>query len=148
MKKKSEFRKRGVRKTETASPSEQFLLNIMATRIRFFFDYMSPYAYVNWVNLQRLLKEYAGQLEVTYHPISFPTLIRAWGSTPASAIPPKLAFIFKDVYRITRNRHMPFSVPAKFPFPTGLLLCLSSSAVGGADQVKIINAIWAAIWGT
>jgi 2-hydroxychromene-2-carboxylate isomerase len=120
----------------------------MTTHIRFYFDYMSPYAYVNWVNLQRLLKEYAGQLVVTYHPISFPTLIRAWGTTPASSIPPKMAFIFKDVYRTSRNRYMTFSVPSKWPFPTGLLLCLSSATVGGLDQQKIINAIWSAIWGS
>jgi len=119
----------------------------MTTHIKFFFDFKSPYAYVNWVNLQRLLKEYAGQLTVTYHPINFSSLVKAWGSTPTSEIPPKLAFIFKDVYRITKNRNMHFSVPKKFPFASGLLLCLSSAAVGGLDQRRIIEAIWNAIWG-
>lgn len=123
-------------------------LDIMTTHIRFYFDFMSPYAYINWVNLQRLLREYAGQLTVSYHPISFPALSRAWGSVPASTIPPKMAFIFKDVYRTARNRHMPFSLPKNWPFPSGKLLCLSSATVGGLDQQRIINAIFSAIWGT
>lgn len=120
----------------------------MATHVRFFFDFMSPYCYITYVNLQRLLKEYAGQLTVSYHPCSYNQLHTAWGTKSQAKVPPKSAFSIKDVYRTTKNRNMPFSVPKKYPFSSEPLLALSLASVGGADQPKIIGAIWSAIWGT
>ena len=77
-------------------------------KIEFFFDFMSPFAYLAHEPLHRIAAEYG--YEVDYQPIDLREAKRAAGNTgpPNIEIPPKIKYLMVDLQRWATRYGLPF----------------------------------------
>ena len=107
----------------------------------FYFDFISPYAYLAWANPRtgpRALAARHGQA-LAIHPVLFAGLLARWGQLGPAEVPPKRAFLVKDVMRHAALESIPVAFPALHPFNPLTLLRL---ALPGPDQIAIIDAMF------
>lgn len=110
----------------------------------FYFDFISPYAYLAWRRL-RTLSERDG-FEVRAHPVLFAGLLKHWGQLGPAEIPPKRAFTFRDVFRFAARHSIPMTFPAAHPFNPLVALRASLASVAGEHQARVVDAIYRLGW--
>ena len=83
----------------------------MTRRIEFFFDFLSPYAYLAHTRLPTLADKYG--YELVYKPFDMPAAKRAAGNTapPAPAIPVKFRYVSTDFRRWAARYGVPLNMP-------------------------------------
>jgi 2-hydroxychromene-2-carboxylate isomerase len=116
-----------------------------AGHVDFYFDYLSGYAYFGWLRVRSLCARKGATLGV--HPVLFAGLLNHWGQLGPAEIPPKRAWVYRDGFRIAKRDNVPLSPPRYHPFNPLLALRLSLAEVGGADQPRVVDAIFGAGWG-
>ena len=117
----------------------------MATRVRFFFDFISPYAYLAWPDAERLAGR--ADLEVSFEPILFAGLLNHWGQLGPAEIGPKRRFTFKDAFRRAHDRGVPLVPPATHPFNPLRALRVAQAEVAGEQQAAVIGTFYRLAWG-
>lgn len=112
----------------------------------FYFDFISPYAYLAWANPRTGPRALAARHRValSIHPILFAGLLQKWGQLGPAEIPPKRAFLVKDVMRHAAREAIPIAFPAAHPFNPLVLLRLA--LVEGANHAEVIDALFALAW--
>src|SRR5262245_31496393 len=98
--------------------------------MRFYFDYISPYAYIAWRRLPAIAARHAQTIEPV--PVVFGALLSAHGTKGPAEVPAKRRYILKDVYRKARLAGVPFTLPPAHPFNP--LLALRASSLVLADD--------------
>lgn len=80
--------------------------------IDFFFDFMSPFAYLAHGQLCGIADRY--ERSITYHPIDLPRAKIVAGNTGPSnrEIPVKLRYLLADINRWAARQHLPVNFPA------------------------------------
>lgn len=114
------------------------------TKLDFYFDYLSPFAYFSWFELKALKKEF--NLKLKYHPVVFGALLDHWGQLGPAEIPQKRQCTFEFSYRYAKLHHMEFNTPRYHPFNPITSLRLSLKEVALEKQEEIIEAIWKLSW--
>ena len=114
--------------------------------VEFFFDYLSPYAYLAWSRIRGVCERRGAELIVS--PVLLAGLLQHWGQLGPAEIPPKMLFAFKDCARSAILHGLPFRAPRFHPFNPLTALRSSLSQVAGADQPKVVDALFQAGWGT
>ncbi|XXY50476.1 2-hydroxychromene-2-carboxylate isomerase [Sorangium sp. So ce269] len=117
----------------------------MPSRVDFYFDYISGYAYFAWLRLQEICDRRGAELGV--HPVLFAGLLDHWGQLGPAEIPPKREWAYKDAFRVAHLHGIELSCPKYHPFNPLLALRLSLPEVGGAEQRRVVAAIFRAGWG-
>lgn len=117
----------------------------MSTRVRFFFDFISPYAYLAWSDAKALAAR--DGLEVSFEPILFAGLLNHWGQLGPAEIGPKRTFTFKDAYRRAHDRGLTLVPPATHPFNPLTALRLAQPEVAGEQQRAVVDALYHHGWG-
>ncbi len=115
----------------------------MAAPIRFYFDFISPYAYLAWKRIGALAERHDRPLEPV--PILFAALLNAHGHKGPAEIPLKKAWVFKDVVRTAHLEGLPLEPPPSHPF-NPLLALRVATAAPKAVQVAVIDALYDAVW--
>jgi 2-hydroxychromene-2-carboxylate isomerase len=110
----------------------------------FYFDYLSPYAYFSWRQLQPLCQRYA--VELHPHPVVFGKLLDHWGQLGPAEIPPKKTALYKYCYRYAQLHGFNFNPPNCHPFNPLPALRLSLAEVSQEQQPQLINALFEAGW--
>jgi 2-hydroxychromene-2-carboxylate isomerase len=82
--------------------------------LRFYFDFISPYAYLGWKQVHAFARTHALEVEVV--PILFAALLNANETKGPAEIPAKRIFVFKDAYRKAHQLKVPFGPPPAHPF--------------------------------
>ena len=113
--------------------------------VQFYFDYLSPYAYLAWKRLKNLQDQEKIQIEPK--PILFGALLNHWGQLGPAEIPPKKEHVFKQCTRFASLNHIPFMAPPSHPFNPLPALRVSLREVTGKDQVSLIDSLWDLAWG-
>src|SRR3569623_816361 len=62
--------------------------------LRFYFDYLSPYAYLAWTQIHTL------GVEVAPHPVLFAALLDANGARGPAEVPARRRYIIRDLARL------------------------------------------------
>lgn len=114
------------------------------SRLTFFFDYLSPYAYLAWPRAKALCTE--RNLDLRPEPVLLAGLLSHWGQLGPAEIPPKKVFTFKDAYRRAHEAGLPLEPPATHPFRPLTALRASQASVAADQQVRIIDALFGAAW--
>ncbi|WP_437331006.1 2-hydroxychromene-2-carboxylate isomerase [Sorangium sp. So ce381] len=117
----------------------------MAGRVDFYFDYISGYAYFAWLRIQEICDRRGVVLDI--HPVLFAGLLEHWGQLGPAEIPPKREWAYKDAFRHARLHGIELSCPRYHPFNPLLALRLSLREVAGAEQRRVVDAIFRAGWG-
>lgn len=111
----------------------------MAT-LDFYFDFISPYAYLGWTQIHALAARHGREV----HPIPalFAAMLKHSGTLGPAEIPAKRAYIFKDTLRTARTLGVPFSAPPSHPFNPLLALRVATAE----PTREVIDVLYRAIW--
>lgn len=115
--------------------------------VDFYFDFMSPYAYLASTQLPRLATQY--QIHLVLHPIDLVAARRAAGNTgPFNRdIPPKMKYLMTDLQRWAKRYNVPFTMPKGLDtarLNRGVLWARTQSAEA---ERRYFHAAYAAVWG-
>ena len=116
----------------------------MPSKIHFYFDFISPYAYFAWRNLPILAKKYNREIEA--HPVVFGKLLDHWGQLGPAEIPPKRNWLNHYCIRYAALNGFEYNPPKKHPFNPLAALRMSLKEVSGINQLGVIDAIFEGGW--
>jgi 2-hydroxychromene-2-carboxylate isomerase len=117
----------------------------MPAPVEFWFDFISPFAYLAWQRIHPLAQAHGRS--VTYRPTLFAGLLDHWGQLGPAEIPPKRVYIFKQVLRRAHALGVPLQPPPRHPFNPLLGLRLASLELDPDRQRALIDALFRATWG-
>ena len=112
--------------------------------LRFYFDFVSPYAYIAWTQIGTMAARHDRALE----PVAtlFAGLLGANGQLGPAEIPRKRAYIFKDVVRTARVLGIELRPPSAHPFNPLLGLRASSVDLAPDVRIRVIDCLFRAVW--
>ncbi|MEL6341103.1 MAG: 2-hydroxychromene-2-carboxylate isomerase [Myxococcota bacterium] len=114
--------------------------------IRFYFDFISPFAYLAWKALPRLETELGKPCEPV--PILLAALLNHHGHKGPAEIPPKRVYIFKQCLRIAAREDLHLSPPAAHPFNPLLGLRIATLPdLTANERHRLIDVLFDATWG-
>jgi 2-hydroxychromene-2-carboxylate isomerase len=116
----------------------------MARTVDFYFDYLSPYAYLAWTCLPEVTDPRG--VEIAPRPVLFAGLLNHWGQLGPAEIPPKNIHVFKDTHRFAALRGIPLRSPRYHPFRPLIALRVSLAVVARDRQKSVITALYKAGW--
>ncbi|MDE0718202.1 MAG: 2-hydroxychromene-2-carboxylate isomerase [Rhodospirillaceae bacterium] len=108
-------------------------------RIDWYFDYISPYAYLQ----SQRLGEFAGIAEIRPVPVLFAGLLNATGNLGPAEIPAKRLWTYRFCQFTAGRLGVPFRMPPAHPFNPLRILRLSI-ALGG--DLAAIDTIFRFVW--
>ena len=112
----------------------------MPRQANWYFDYVSPYAYLQLECFHRLPVD----IEVTIKPVLFAGLLSFWDNMGPAEIPAKRRQTYRYCHWLAHKRGIPFKAPPRHPFNPLAVLRLSISLNSDIDAVR---AIFRHIWG-
>jgi 2-hydroxychromene-2-carboxylate isomerase len=113
--------------------------------IEFFFDPISPYAYLAFMQLPRALQGLS--TSITYTPVLFAGLLKHWGQLGPAEIAPKRDWTFRQVAWLAHMLNVPLHMPAAHPFnPLALLRLAVACGISGHPNRRQCNAIFCHVW--
>jgi len=113
--------------------------------LRFYFDYISPYAYLAWTQMPALAARHGRTLEPV--PVLFAGLLNALGTKGPAEVPPKRLYVFKNVFRLAHGLSVPVAPPPAHPFNPLLALRVTEAVTEMEARAKVVSALFAATWG-
>jgi 2-hydroxychromene-2-carboxylate isomerase len=107
--------------------------------IAWYFDFVSPFSWLQWQAIRDLGKEH----EVSLRPILFGALLKQMGQRGPAEIPSKREFTYRYALWRARQANMPLKFPPSHPFNPlpPLRLC-----VAAGTTVDAVGAIFEWIW--
>ena len=110
-----------------------------AARLDWYFDFISPFAYLQWRRLRRDHPEVA----LNPKPLLFAAILKHVGQLGPAEIPQKRRHTYRIVLWQARAAGIPLHFPPAHPFNPlpALRLCLAAP-----DRMQAIDAIFAHIW--
>jgi len=115
------------------------------TTLRYYFDFISPYAYLGWPQA-RALAERRG-LALRPVPILFAALLDAHGHKGPAEIEPKRLYTFKHVVRLAHDLGLPLRPPPAHPFNPLLALRLASLPRPEPERARVVELLFERAWG-
>lgn len=109
-------------------------------RIAWYFDFISPFAYLHWQKVKRLMQD----RPVETVPMLFAAVLNAHGQKGPAEIPGKREFTYRHVLWQARREGIPLRVPPAHPFNPipALRLCIAAG-----NTPEAIDAVYDWIWG-
>jgi 2-hydroxychromene-2-carboxylate isomerase len=114
--------------------------------LTFWFDPISPYAYLAFEQLPQALE--GCSYTVDYRPVLFAGLLGHWGQLGPAEIEPKRAWTFRQVAWHAHTLGIPIDTPAVHPFnPLTLLrLALASAPPAGLPNRRVVELLMRHVW--
>lgn len=112
-------------------------------RITFFFDVISPYAYLGWHRALALAERHDVALEPT--PVLFAALLDHHGQKGPAEIEAKRRLMYRDILRQAHADGVRLKAPFRHPFNPLLCLRVITAAPGGSRSVAT-TALFRATW--
>jgi 2-hydroxychromene-2-carboxylate isomerase len=115
--------------------------------ITFYFDFISPYAYLAFERLPAALEGLSYQ--VTYKPVLFPAMLKHYGQLGPAEISPKRTWTYRHIQWLAREHGVHMHMPASHPFnPIGLLRLALACGAEGACNRYVAQTIFRHVWAT
>jgi 2-hydroxychromene-2-carboxylate isomerase len=113
-------------------------------RLRFYFDYESPNAFLAWIELPKLAERYGVALDLV--PVLYAGLLDAHGQLGPGEMPAKGRWMGKNVLRKAAVLGVPLNLPELFPFNPLLALRVFILPLEENDRRSMIDALFRAVW--
>jgi 2-hydroxychromene-2-carboxylate isomerase len=115
-------------------------------QIGFYFDVISPFAYLAFERLPQALEGLS--VSVEYRPVLFAGLLGHWGQKGPAEIEPKRAWTFRHIAWQAQSLGITLQTPAQHPFnPLALLrLALACAPDGGTPNRYVCEALFRHVW--
>jgi 2-hydroxychromene-2-carboxylate isomerase len=116
------------------------------THLDFWFDPISPFAYLAFHRLPQVLEGLS--IEVSYRPVLFAGLLKYWGQNGPAEIEPKRAWTFRHVHWLAHRHGIAMQTPAQHPFNplASLRLLLACAPEGGTPNRRVCEAVLQHVW--
>lgn len=113
--------------------------------ITFYFDVISPYAYLAFEKLPQVMAGLSYQ--VTYKPVLFAAFLKQHGQLGPAEIPGKRAWTYRQVLWQARAHQVPMDLPASHPFnPLGLLRLAVACDPNGTPNRYVCETLLRHVW--
>jgi 2-hydroxychromene-2-carboxylate isomerase len=113
--------------------------------ITFYFDVISPYAYLAFERLPEALKGLSYQ--VTYQPVLFAGLLKHHGQLGPAEIEPKREWTYRQVQWLAHEMGIDMQLPATHPFnPLALLRLAVASNPNGLPNRYVTEKLFHHVW--
>ena len=114
-------------------------------RLLFYFDFISPYAFLAWTQIREIAKRSGRAVEPI--PVLFAALLDAHGQKGPAEIPAKRRYLFKDIAR-KAHRLGVASVAPPPAHPFNPLVALRVASLPSPPDVRdaIIDTLYTAAW--
>jgi 2-hydroxychromene-2-carboxylate isomerase len=118
-------------------------------QITFYFDVISPYAYLAFEQLPLALEGISHS--VTYKPVLFGAILQHFGQLGPAEIAPKRTWTYRQIQWLAHRQGTPLHMPASHPFnPIGLLrlalACGTSTGPEGACNRYVTETVLRHVW--
>ena len=116
----------------------------MDAPLAWYFDFISPFSYLQWQRLKPLLREReAAGAPVRLVPIVFAAVLDARGQKGPAEIPGKREFTYRHVLWLARQAGVPLRFPPAHPFNPLASLRLSIAA---GNRPEAVDSVFDWIW--
>ena len=112
--------------------------------IRFYFDYISPNAYLAWTQLPALAQRNGCSIEPV--PVLFAGLLEAHRQLGPAEVAPKMQWMWRNIARKAALIGVPLNAPVFHPFNPLLSLRVSSLPLQPEQKLRLIDALFGAVW--
>jgi 2-hydroxychromene-2-carboxylate isomerase len=113
--------------------------------ITFYFDLVSPYAYLAFEKLPAALQGLS--YEVEYRPVLFAAMLKHHGQLGPAEIPPKRDWTYRQALWVAHASGIPMQVPAAHPFnPLALLRLALACGADGRINRYVAEAVLRHAW--
>ncbi len=117
-----------------------------AAPITFYFDFISPYAYLAWCKLPELAARHGRRLDAC--PVLFASILATLGTRGPAEAPARRGYLVKDLLRRAHDLGVPFTLPPAHPFNPLLALRVAALAMTEAQRARVITLLYDATWRT
>jgi 2-hydroxychromene-2-carboxylate isomerase len=113
--------------------------------ITFYFDVISPYAYLAFERLPEALQGIS--YEVTYKPVLFAGLLKHHGQLGPAEIPSKREWTYRQVQWLAHELGIELQLPAAHPFnPLGLMRLAVATNFSGLPNRYVVEKLFRYVW--
>jgi len=112
--------------------------------LRFYFDYISPYAYLAWTQMPRIVGRHGRVVEPV--PVLLAGLLGATGRHGPAEIAAQRPYVFRDAQRLAAEWGIEVRCPVAHPFNSLLALRVTSLVDDPATRTRVIDALFRAVW--
>lgn len=114
-------------------------------QITFYFDVISPYAYLAFEHMPQALLGLSYQ--VTYQPVLFAGLLKHYGQLGPAEIPPKREWTYRQVQWLAHQLGIEMQTPAAHPFnPLALLRLAVACGKNGLPNRYVVETLFKHVW--
>lgn len=114
-------------------------------QITFYFDVISPYAYLAFHAMTESLQEH--HVQVQYKPVLFGAILQHLGQLGPAEIPGKRTWTYKQVLWHAHQHQIALQMPATHPFnPIGLLRLALACDANGSPNRYVCNTLFNHVW--
>ena len=115
-------------------------------QIHFYFDFISPYAWLAFQALPQALKGISH--EVHYHPVVFGAMLKHHGQLGPAEILGKRDWTYRQVMWLAKQQGTDLKMPAAHPFNSLALLRLAVAASSSSGQPNryVVETIFRHVW--
>ncbi len=106
----------------------------------FYFDFISPYAYLAWKRAPVVLS-----VKLRPRPVLLGVLLTHFGQLGPAEIPPKRVFTIRDTMRRAADAKIELRWPLRHPFRSLAAIRVATAAVH-EERVPVVDAIFEAVW--
>lgn len=117
----------------------------MSAPIRFWFDFVSPFAYLAFKRAGARAQRHDRELELV--PVLFAAMLDHHGHLGPAEIPPKRELIFRQCVPRAARRNLRFSPPPSHPFNPLLGLRVASLDYDPGTRAWVVERLYDATWG-
>jgi 2-hydroxychromene-2-carboxylate isomerase len=115
--------------------------------ITFYFDVISPYAYLAFERLPEALQGIS--YEVTYKPVLFAGLLKHHGQLGPAEIPSKREWTYRQVQWLAHELGIDFKMPTAHPFnPLQLMRLAVATNIPGLPNRYVTHKLFQHVWCT
>ncbi len=113
--------------------------------ITFYFDVISPYAYLAFERLPEVLQGLS--YEVTYKPVLFAGLLKHHGQLGPAEIPSKRDWTYRQVQWLAHESGIELKLPAAHPFnPLALMRLAVAAGHAGLPNRYVVETLFRHVW--
>lgn len=112
--------------------------------IRFYFDYVSPYAYLAWTQIHGIAERHGRTVEPV--PVLFGAVLTAFNAKGPAEVPARRDYLFKHLVRIAHVLKVPFVAPPAHPFNPLAALRVTLAVEDAEARKRLISALYSAVW--
>lgn len=114
------------------------------TPIRFYFDYVSPYAYFVWTQLPAIAERHGRTVEPV--PVLLAAALKALDTRGPGEVAPKRDYLYRHIVRVAHGLGVPLAVPPSHPFNPLTALRVTLAVEDARARERLITALYRAVW--